>query len=58
MESNIKKEIEDLIYRDLSLLKLGIGDEDRVWEYRDNYFLNGSYDWLFIDYIKDKKLTK
>lgn len=56
MQSNIKQEIEQLIYRDLSLLKLGVRDADRVWQYRDKYFLNGSYDTLFRNYIKTHKL--
>lgn len=56
MKSNIKQEIENLIIRDLSLLKLGRVDEDRVWQYRDKYFLGGNYDYLFIKYIKEKKL--
>ena len=52
MRSNIKKEIEELIYRDLALLKTKLD----IWEYRDTYFLNGSYDWLFIKYIKDNNI--
>lgn len=24
--------------------------------YRDKYFLNGFYDWLFKKYVKEKKL--
>ncbi len=56
MESNIKKEIEGLILRNLCLLKLAKKDADRVWMYRDNYFLNGNYDYFFKKYIKEHKL--
>lgn len=56
MNSNIKQEIETLIYRDLALLKLAKNDKQRVYEYRDKYFLNGSQDHLFQKYIKEKGL--
>ena len=56
MQSNILNEIEQLILRDLSLLKLAVYDRERVYQYRDKYFLNGSYDNLFNKYIKEHKL--
>jgi hypothetical protein len=56
MTSNIQQEIKDLILRDLALLKLAVNDADRVWQYRDRYFLSGHYDPLFHKYIKEKKL--
>jgi hypothetical protein len=56
MTSNIQKEIEDLIRRDLALLKLGVNDQDRVWQYRDRYFLSAHYDPLFKKYIKERGL--
>ncbi len=57
MNSNINKEIEDLILRDLANLKLAVHDKQRILEYRDKYFLNGSYDYIFLEYIRKHKLT-
>ncbi len=54
--TGIIDKIEKLILEDLSLLKLSVKDADRVWQYRDEHFLNGSFDYLFDKYIKDKKL--
>lgn len=54
--TGINKKIENLIYKDLANLKLARYDANRVWEYRDKHFLNGSFDWLFRKYIQDKKL--
>ena len=54
--TGIIKKIEDLIYEDLANLKLAVRDADRVWQYRDEHFLNGSFDDLFSKFIKDKKL--
>lgn len=54
--TGIITKIEHLILEDLSNLKLSVRDADRVWQYRDEHFLNGSFDYIFHKYIKDKKL--
>ncbi len=54
--TGIVKKIEDMILLELSNLKLGMSDKDRVWQYRDEHFLNGSFDYLFNKYIKEHKL--
>lgn len=54
--TGINKKIEDMIREDLANLKLAVYDADRVWQYRDEHFLNGSQDSLFKKYIKEKKL--
>lgn len=50
----IRIQIEELILKDLN--KQNPKSEDDVWKYRDSNFLNGSYDYLFLTFIKDKKL--
>lgn len=55
-DTGINKKIEELILEDLANLKLAVRDADRVWQYRDLHFLNGSQDDLFRKYIKEKKL--
>ncbi len=54
--TGIKKKIEAMIRLELANLKLAVYDADRVWQYRDEHFLNGSFDYLFRDYIKEHKL--
>lgn len=54
--TGIHQKIEDMIKLELANLKLGMADANRVWQYRDANFLNGSFDYLFEDYIKDNKL--
>jgi len=54
--TGIVQKIENLIFEDLANLKLAKYDADRVWQYRDEHFLNGSFDDLFYEYIKNKKL--
>lgn len=53
--SIIKKKIEKLIIKDL--VETGYHTKKEfVLNYRDTYFLNGHYDYLFLKYIKDNKL--
>lgn len=54
--TGIIEKFESLIKEDLANLKLAVNDADRVWQYRDEHFLNGSFDYLFRQFIKDKKL--
>jgi len=54
--TGIVEKIEDMIKTDLANLKLAVNDKHRVWEYRDEHFLNGSFDHLFKQYIEDKRL--
>jgi len=60
MKSNIESEIENLIIRDLRLLKAEKGkyNDQTIWKYRDRYFLGGNYDYLFEQFIEDNKLVK
>lgn len=58
MKTNIEKEIEDLIKRDLEALNISKGDSaQKLWQYRDANFLNGSYDDIFLKYAKEMELT-
>lgn len=52
---SIIKKIEKLIIKDLKETGHHIKKEF-VLNYRDTYFLNGSYDYLFNQFIKDNKL--
>ena len=54
--TGIEQKIEEMIKLELAHLKLGIQDADRVWQYRDANFLSGAFDYLFIAYIKERKL--
>lgn len=49
--TGIVKKIEKMI-----LLELALFGVDKVWQYRDEHFLNGSFDYLFKKYIKKHKL--
>ncbi len=51
--TGIIKKIEALIIQELDALNAKIDDE--VWQYRDEHFLNGSFDYLFLKYILDNK---
>lgn len=58
MKTNIEKEIEDLIKKDLEALNISKGDSaQKLWQYRDANFLNGSYDDIFLKYAKEMELT-
>jgi hypothetical protein len=57
IKERIRKIAEEMILSELSKLKLGKHDADRVWQYRDANFLDGSYDYFFDKYVEDKKLV-
>jgi hypothetical protein len=50
--SNIKDKIEELITTDLINSKFPKSKDD-VYQYRDEHFLNGHYDYLFEKFIKE-----
>lgn len=54
--TGITEKLVNMIKLELAHLKLGVRDADRVWQYRDANFLNGSFDWLFFQYIRERKL--
>lgn len=58
MKTDIENKIERLIHRDIKNLNLSKGDRaEKLWQYRDANFLNGSYDYIFIKYAKEMELT-
>lgn len=54
--TGIRERIENMIRLELANMKLAVHDRQRVYEYRDEHFLNGSFDYLFEKYIKEHKL--
>ncbi len=53
MKTDIEKKIKDLIYKDLEKAFEKEGDsKETVWKYRDDNFLGGQYDHIFINYIE------
>lgn len=58
MKTDIQKNILKLIQKDLKSLNLSKGDSaQKLWQYRDDNFLDGSYDHIFLKYAEEMELT-